>query len=525
MHIVNNQVIFPLEQVAVRLHPQDHVAISKIDLEAGSLLTQTTGNPSPGQLPVQQFIPTGHKVALREIAVGEPVRRYGQVIGFAGQTIQAGEHVHIHNLDNEGLKQEYVFGVDVEPVAIAPEGDRRTFFGFARADGRVGTRNYIAVISTVSCSAHATREIARHFSEERLAAYPQVDGVIALTHKSGCSIRKDGPEYEWLQRVLAGFARHPNIAASILVGLGCEVNQITDLVNNYHLDQESHGHLSTLTIQELGGIRKTVQAGIEIIETLLPQVNDVSRTPQSISELQLALQCGASDGWSGVTANPVVGLVADRVVGQGGTVVLAETPEIYGAEHLLTRRSICPQVGRKLVDKLLWWEAHTRQNGTKIDNNPTPGNKTGGLTTICEKSLGAIAKGGRTPLMAVYDYAETVTTRGFVFMDSPGNDPISVTGKVAGGCNLVLFTTGRGSVFGFKPSPCLKIVSNSETFERMSDDMDVNAGKVLDGVAMEAVADELLDLVIAVASGRPSKSEAQGVGEEEFSPWRPGETV
>jgi altronate hydrolase len=297
------------------------------------------------------------------------------------------------------------------------------------------------------------------------------------------------------------------------------------MVDNYCLDEKGQGSLSTLTIQALGGIRKTVRAGIKIIETWLPQVNAVSRTPQPLSELRIALQCGASDGWSGVTANPLVGLVADEVVAQGGTVVLAETPEVYGAEHLLARRTILPQVGQKLIEKLRWWEAHTRQRGTEIDNNPTPGNEAGGLTTIWEKSLGAIAKGGSTPLTAVYDYAETVTTRGLVFMDSPGNDQVSVTGKVAGGCNLVLFTTGRGSVFGFKPSPCIKIISNSATAERMWYDVDVNAGRVLDGVAMETVAVELLDLVIEVASGRPSKSEAQGVGEEEFSPWRLGETV
>jgi len=517
--------VVPLREVAVRLHSQDNVAIAKINLPVGTLLALRTEEHPYLQVPVRQFIPSGHKVALQEIAAGELVRRYGQVIGFANQAILPGEHVHTHNLGIQGFAREHAFGVDVQPVTCVAESDRRTFLGYQRADGRVGTRNYIAVISTVHCSAHTSREIARHFTPERLAATPNVDGVIALTHLSGCSIRIGGPDYTWLQRTLAGIARHPNVGAYIIVGLGCETNQIADLVENYSLGSHSGGPPPSLVIQDIGGISKTVQAGIAEIEKLLPVVNAAQRMPQPISDLMLALQCGGSDGWSGVTANPVVGLVADAVVRQGGTVVLAETPEIYGAEHLLTRRAISPEVGWKLVEEVRWWQEHTRRLGTEINNNPTPGNKAGGLTTIYEKALGAVAKSGHTPLTGVYDYAEPVTARGFTFMNSPGNDQIAVTGQVAGGCNLVLFTTGRGSVFGFKPAPCIKIASNSTTYQRMYDDMDLNAGQVLEGVRMEEVAAELLDLVLAVASGQPSKSEAQGVGEAEFNPWRLGETV
>lgn len=514
--------VVPLREVAVRLHPQDNVAVAKVNMQEGTTLILGPEETPHSQVPVRQFIPSGHKVALREIVAGEPVRRYGQVIGFATQTILAGGHVHTHNVDTQDFAREYTFGADVEPMTFVPESERRTFLGYRRADGRVGTRNYIAVISTVNCSAHTSRKIAHHFTPERLAAFPNVDGVMALTHPLGCTARVGGPDHVLLQRTLAGVARHPNVGAYLIVGLGCETNQATDLVDNYALcsdDGIPPGRPPILAIQDLGGIRKTVEAGIAAIEKLLPVVNAAQRTPQPISELMLALQCGGSDGWSGVTANPVVGLVADEVVRQGGTVVLAETPEIYGAEHLLTRRAISPDVGQKLLAQVRWWEKHVQRLGSKIDNNPSPGNKAGGLTTIYEKSLGAVAKAGSTPLAEVYDYAEPVTVRGFTFMNSPGYDPVSVTGQVAGGCNLVLFTTGRGSVFGFKPAPCIKISSNSTTYERMMDDMDLNAGRILEGEDLEVIAAELLDLTIAVASGQPSKSEAQGVGEAEFTTW------
>ncbi len=511
-----NANVVPLQAVAVHLHSDDDVAIAKVNLQ-----TDITLEHAHARIPVRHPVPTGHKVALREIPAGEPVRRYGQVIGFASRTILPGEHVHTHNLNAQGFDREHAFGADARAVTLVPEGERRTFLGYERADGRTGTRNYIAVIATANCSAHASREIAHHFTAERLAAFPNVDGVIALTHSLGCPTRQ-----LTLERALAGMARHPNVGAAIFVGLGCETNQVGALMKNYGLhscvcdcDGASPRCPPGLVIQDLGGIRKTVEAGIAAIEEMLPAANNVQRTAQPISELTLALQCGGSDSWSGVTANPVVGLVADEIVRQGGTVVLAETPEIYGAEHLLTRRAVNQKVGRKLVALVRWWEAYAQRTGIELDDNRSVGNEAGGLTTIYEKSLGAVIKAGSTPLTGVYDYAEPVIARGFTFMNSPGYDPASVTGQVAGGCNLVLFSTGRGSVFGFKPAPCIKISTNSALYERMIDDMDLNAGRVLEGAEMEDVAAELLDLVIAVASGRPSKSEAQGVGEAEFVPW------
>ncbi|GAC1641469.1 MAG: altronate dehydratase family protein [Herpetosiphon sp.] len=518
--------IVEFNEVAVRLDPQDDVAIAKIPLIKGTTLLCT--GMTPAQVLVQTLIPAGHKLALRAIEVGAPLRRYGQVIGFATAPIEPGQHVHSHNLAVQALELGYEIGVDLRPMVDMPIGQRRTFQGYRRSSGSVGTRNYVAVISTVNCSAHTCREIAHAFTPERLAAFPNVDGVIPIAHQSGCATRVGGRDYVALQRTLAGMALHPNVGAFVVVGLGCEANQVSDLVQNYGLDRgegNERRYPPTLVIQEEGGIRRTVAAGIAAVEKLLPQVNAAQRTAEPISELMLALQCGGSDGWSGITANPVVGIVSDEIVRQGGTTVLAETPEIYGAEHLLLRRAVSDQVAQKLTSQIRWWEEHTKRLNIEIDNNPSPGNKAGGLTTIYEKSLGAVAKGGTMPLTGVYDYAEPVTARGFGFMDSPGYDPVSVTGQVAGGCNLVLFTTGRGSCFGFKPAPSIKIATNSVTFERMPDDMDVNAGRVMEGVTLEDVAAELLDLVIAVASGQATKSESQGVGESEFNPWSIGGTL
>ncbi len=511
----------PFEQIALKLNPADDVAIAKVPITPGVTITRA-GAPD---IVIHHLIPSGHKFALHAAAVDDPIRRYGQIIGFATQAIQPGDHVHTHNLAVESFDRDYAFCTDVHPVEFVPADQRRTFMGYLRPDGRVGTRNLIAILASVNCSASAIEKIADYFTPERLAAYPNVDGVVALAHGSGCGNRIGGADQTLLQRTIAGMARHPNVGAYLMIGLGCETNQIQEINDNYNLSATTLDLPLNLTIQGQGGIRKTVQRGIELIEQLLPTVNATQRTPQPISELVVALECGGSDGWSGVTANPVVGLVADEIVRQGGYAVLAETPEIYGAEHLLTRRAISREVGEKLVAQVHWWERHAAMHDMEIDNNPSVGNKVGGLTTILEKSLGAVAKGGSTPLVDVYEYAEPITTRGFSFVNTPGYDPVSVTGQVASGCNIVLFTTGRGSVFGFKVAPSIKITTNTAIYDHMIDDMDFNAGKVLDGADMAATAGELLDLLIAVASGQQSKSEAQGIGVAEFVPWNLGGTL
>jgi len=505
----------------VHLHADDNIVVAARTLEAG-----TTVRANSHEIRVEQQVPLGHKIALRAIASSEPVLKYGQPIGLASRAIDAGSWVHTDNLDAGEFDCERTVR-DVVASRPAPIEDR-TFQGYRREDGRVGTRNYVAVISTVNCSASVSRYIAQRFTPDKLAAYPNIDGVFGLTHKSGCGMPLEGGTHEQLNRVLSGFARHPNVGAYILVGLGCEVGTAQHLVENQGLVQ-----LGTpkprppimLNIQDCGGIANTVERGVEAVAELLPRVNDIQREPVPASELVLATECGGSDGNSGITANPALGVAADMIVACGGTVVLAETPEIHGAEHLLTARAAAPEVAKKLLERIAWWKKYAGSHGAELNNNPTPGNKAGGLTTIHEKSLGAIAKGGSTALCEVYRYAEPIKSKGLVVMDTPGYDPASVTGMVAGGANCVVFTTGRGSCFGCKPSPSMKIATNTPMYERMQDDMDVNAGVILSGTPVQEVGREIFELLLAVASGQKTKSEQHGVGDEEFAPWDLGPTL
>jgi altronate hydrolase len=478
-------------------------------------------------LPVREYIAPGHKIALRDREEGAPIRKYGQIIGFATRPIVAGAHVHTQNCAVRDFERDYAIGSEVRSVEFVPEAERRTFQGYLRPDGRVGTRNYIALIASVNCSSTTVRWIADRFRGDALRDYPNVDGIIPITHKSGCGTKFGSPELDMLQRTLAGFARHPNIAAYVLVALGCEVNQVSNMIENQgllRLDGDK-GAPAIVAIQGAGGITKAVEMGVRQVASMLPEANGWRRTTQPASKLAVALQCGGSDAYSGITANPALGAAVDELVRHGGTGVLAETPEVYGAEHLLTRRAASEAAARRLIDQIHWWERYTAMHGFEMDSNPAPGNKAGGLTTIYEKSLGAVAKGGTTPLTAVYGYAEPVRDSGFTFMDSPGYDPVSVTGQVAGGCNLVAFTTGRGSCFGFKPAPSIKISTTTRLYEHMIDDMDVNGGAVLEGKTIEEVGHEIFELLLAVASGQKSKSEAQGVGEEEFNPRILGATM
>lgn len=473
---------------------------------------------SAGQSGAKEPIPRGHKMALEFIAKGTPIRKFDQVIGFAGKDIAAGEHVHTHNVEFRDTGGDHTIGSNLSE--ISPQKPE-TFQGFRRENGKVGTRNFIAVLASVNCSSTAARMIADHFTSDRLANYPNVDGVAAFHHGTGCAMATNGEGFEALQRVMWGYARNPNVGGVLMAGLGCETNQIDWLVEAMGI---TLGPLfQTMNIQDVGGLRKTVELGIAKVEAMLPLVNEAQREPCPSSELTVALQCGGSDAWSAITANPALGHAVDLLVAQGGTGVLAETPEIYGAEHLLTARAASPEIGRKLLDLIDWWRDYTSRNNGSMDNNPSPGNKKGGLTTILEKSLGAAAKGGTTPLRGVYKYAEPVTERGFTFMDSPGYDPASVTGQIASGCNMVVFTTGRGSAFGSKPAPTIKVSTNSRTFNRQTEDMDINAGRILDGgVSVEDVGREIFDMILRVASGEETKSEKLGLGDYEFVPWQIG---
>ena len=502
------------EALSIRLNAADNVVTAK------TTLAPDTDVPGEDVTTTRQ-IPVGHKIATRRIDAGDPVRKYNQIIGFATETVAPGDHVHTHNVAVRQFQRDYEFTQGAQAVAMVPEADRATFRGILRADGRVATRNYIGVLSSVNCSATVCRYIADTFKGDGLKDFPNVDGVVAITHGTGCGMAGKGLGWDLLQATMAGYARHPNFAGILVVGLGCEVNQVDTMAASH--DWSASDTFQMMTIQDTGGTRATIQAGVERIRHMLPRANAVSRTALPASHIRLALQCGGSDAYSGMTANPALGAAVDRLVRHGGTATLAETPEIYGAEHLLTRRAVSEEVGAKLIRHVRWWEDYTERNGAELNNNPSPGNQAGGLTTILEKSLGAVAKGGTTNLVDVYQYAEPIRAQGFTFMNTPGYDVVSVTGMVAGGANVVCFTTGRGSVFGCKPAPSIKLATNSPMYERMREDMDVNCGQVLDGTkSIDAMGEEVFDTILRIVSGEQSKSEAAGLGDEEFVPWQIG---
>lgn len=498
-------------KIALRFHDWDNIMVAVQAIAPGTVLS--------GAITATEAIPAGHKVAVRAIAEGEPVLRYGQIIGAATAAIPAGAHVHVHNLGMGAHKQDYDFGSAAVP--LPPVDVPATFRGFHRPSGRIGTRNYIGILTSVNCAGSVARFIAEEAARQGwLSAFPNVDGFVPIVHGTGCGMSGKGEGYETLFRTIAGYGHNPNFGAILMVGLGCEVMQIPDLIDRKALKDSAR--FRYMTIQQTGGTRATVDKGTAILRELAAEADKAVRRDAPASGLVLGLQCGGSDGFSGITANPALGVASDLLVRNGGTSILSETSEIYGAEHLLTRRAVDEQTGRKLIDLIDWWEDYTARNYGEMDNNPSPGNKRGGLTTILEKSLGAVAKGGSAPLSGVYRYAEPIDRPGFVFMDSPGYDPCSVTGQVASGANLIAFTTGRGSVSGYRPTPCIKIASSAGLWQRMEPDMDVNCGEVLDGVSLEAKGQEIFDLMLRVASGEETKSETQGFGAVEFVPWQIG---
>ena len=498
---------------AIRLHADDNVLIALRDLPAG---TQVPGLAAALPGPV----PRGHKLASAPIAAGARVIRYGQIIGEAKQAIPAGAHVHSHNLGMGAHDQDYAFATDARPL---PPADRAaTFQGYHRADGRIGTRNYLGILTSVNCSGSVARFIAE--AAERapwLAEMANIDGVVPIVHGTGCGMSGRDEGYDTLYRTLRGYARNPNFGAILLLGPGCEVMQIPDLIGQGRM--RADGLFKYMTIQGTGGTRKTVERGVAMLREMAGDANRATRATAPASALTVGLQCGGSDGYSGITANPALGAASDLLVRHGGTTILSETPEIYGAEHLLTRRAVSREVGEKLIERIRWWEDYCARNGGEMDNNPSPGNKKGGLTTILEKSLGAVAKGGTAPLSGVYKFGEPIETPGFVYMDSPGYDPCSVTGQIASGATLITFTTGRGSVSGYKPVPCVKLATNDEMHARMEDDMDINCGDIVSrGVSIEAKGKAIFELLLKVASGEKTKSEEQGFGGAEFVPWQIG---
>jgi len=498
----------------IRLHRNDNILVARENLALGAQL------PEFG-LRLRAQVPAGHKIAARAIAESEPVRKYDTVIGFAARAIEPGEHVHTHNLRFEEFDRDPQFCTDLRPVAMLAPAEQARFMGIVRADGRVATRNYIGILSTVNCSATVSRRIADTFTAERLAPYPNVDGVVAFTHNTGCGMSTPSLNFDVFRRTLAGFARHANLAAVLVVGLGCERNQIADLLESQGL---ARGPLLVpFDMQDIGGTRETIAHGVGLIDALLPQANAVRREPVSASHLSIGLQCGGSDGFSSISANPALGAAMDILVRHGGTAILSETPEIYGVEHMLTRRAVTPEVGRALLARIAWWQEYSRGQSGQMNGVVVAGNQAGGIANIFEKSLGSAMKGGTTPLNAVYEFAEPIRERGFVFMDSPGFDPCSATGQIASGANLICFTTGRGSMFGAKPVPSIKLASNTPMFERLKGDMDINCGVVIDGHASVAqLGETIFQHILRTASGETTRSEELGLGDNEFVPWQLG---
>ena len=498
----------------IRLHAQDNVLVAKSAVALGEVF-------SDWQLKARAQVPAGHKIAARAIAQGERVLKYNTEIGVATRHIAAGDHVHSHNLALCEFHHDPAFGEDVRPVAYVPADQRATFQGIVRPDGRVATRNFIGILSSVNCSSTVIHRIAAHFTPEKLAAYPNVDGVVAFAQTSGCGMASPSEHFDVLRRTIAGYVRHPNLAGALIVGLGCERNQVMDLVSSQGLREDRL--MQTLVMQDTGGTRATVAAGIAAVEAMLPLANAIQREPVPASHLKIGLECGGSDGFSGITCNPALGAAMDILVRHGGTAILSETPEIHGVEHMLTRRAVSPEVGQKLLDRLAWWAEYTRGTNVQFNGVVGHGNQQGGLANIFEKSLGSAMKAGTTPLQEVYRYAEPIDKAGFVFMDSPGYDPVASTGQIASGANLICFTTGRGSMFGSKPAPTIKLASNSPMYQRLEEDMDINCGRILDGeLSVQEMGQQIFEQILRHASGEPTKSEALGLGDHEFVPWHLG---
>ena len=499
----------------IRLHPNDNVVVARVDVPIGM------------EVPSEKFtsrsqVTAGYKIATRKILKGDPILKYNVTVGFASTDIEPGSMVHSHNTEFREFDRDYAHASEFKAVQALPESECATFQGYVRSNGQVGTRNFIGILSTVNCSATVVNKIAEWFTPERLAEFPNVDGVVAFSHSIGCGMEMTGEPMQLLRRTMAGYVRHPNLAAALVIGLGCERNQLSGLLEQEEL--KSSPHLHTFIMQDSGGTRKTVEAGVAAVRALLPEANKARRQTVSASHLCVGLQCGGSDGFSSITANPALGAAVDILARHGGTGILSETPEIYGVEHTLTRRAASKAVGEKLIDRIRWWkDEYSVGRDVQINGKVSPGNQIGGLANIFEKSLGSSMKGGTGPLMEVYKYAETVHAKGLVFMDTPGFDPVSATGQIAGGANLIAFTTGRGSMFGSKPAPCIKLATNSPMFHRLEEDMDINCGEILDGtVSVQEMGQKIFELFLRTASGEASKSEKLGLGDHEFVPWQIG---
>ena len=507
-------MIQPEVSPVIRLDAKDNVVVARVEIAQGTAIASE-------DVITAQPVPLGHKIAARFIAKGEAVLKYNTVIGYASEDLPPGTWMHSHNIAFGETDRDYRYGQDYVPTEVLPPAQRATFQGIVRADGRVATRNYLGVFVVGNCGATVARKIANHFDAGRLAGFPNIDGVTPFVHEIGCGMEMTGEPMNLLRRTIGGYIKHPNTAGALIIALGCERNNIYGFLEQEGIALDDLHKI--LVIQDVGGVKNAVEQGIALIEGMLPAADAVRREPVSAEHLMIGMQCGGSDGFSGLSANPALGAAVDILVRHGGTAILSETSEIFGVENTLTARAVTPEVGRKLIDRIDWWLEYNRGRDTQINGRVSPGNNAGGLANVLEKSLGGAKKGGNAPLMDVYEYAYPVTTHGLVFMDTPGYDPVSATGQIAGGANLIAFTTGRGSCFGSIPAPTFKLASNTPMFTRMADDMDINCGQIIDGAKTIAeMGQEIFERLLAHASGAPTKSELNGLGEDEFCPWQIG---
>lgn len=514
--MAQSQQPLSMANLTIRLDPRDNVVVARHDIAAGTVI------PEEGVTALSD-VPAGHKLATCPIAKGAPVLKYATVIGFAGADTGPGGYMHVHNVLMDDIQKDYRFAQDYVPADLLPEADRAQFMGFHRDDGRVGTRNYLGIFITVNCAATVARKIAAYFDEERLADYPNVDGVVPFIHQQGCGMEQSGEPIELLRRTLKGYIQHPNIAGALIVGLGCERNNLERFFEATALETSTMLH--SVKMQGVGGTAAAIAEGKARIRDMLDAANRATRRPASAEHITIGLQCGGSDGFSGLSANPALGRAVDMLARNGGTAILSETPELYGIEHTLTARARSEAVGRAFLDRIAWWLDYTDGRDVQMQGVVGPGNQDGGLANIIEKALGGSKKGGSTGIEAVYRYAERVTARGLVIMDTPGYDPVAATGQIAGGANLICFTTGRGSCFGSYPAPTIKLASNTAMYQRIAGDMDIDCGGVLDGLCdLDDMGRTIFDEILRTASGQMTKSEALGVGAEEFAPWPIGVT-
>lgn len=493
----------------IRLDPRDNVAVARMEVPVG------TPVPSEGVI-TQQLVPAGHKIATRLIRKGEVVLKYNTPIGYAPEDIPPGTWMHSHNISFDDVEKDYAFARDYVPTDYIPEAGRARFQGFVRPDGTVATRNHVGIFALGQAAAGIARKIAAAFTPEQLAAFPGIDGVVPFVHQTGDGMEQGGEPRALLWRTLAGTIRHANTGAALI--LATEADGLDDFLATQALAEGPR--LATLRLREHGGLRRAVEDGVKAVTAMLAAANAGGRRSVPAAHLVVGLQCGGSDGFSGLSANPALGAAMDILVRHGGTAILSETTEIFGVEHTLTARACTPEVGRKLVDCIDWWLEYNRGKDTQINGRVSPGNNAGGLANVLEKSLGGAKKGGNSPLMDVVRYAEPVTARGLVFMDTPGYDPVSATGQIAGGANMIAFTTGRGSCFGSIPAPTMKLASNTPMFTRMVADMDINCGVVIDGDAsVQEMGQAIFEQLLRHASGERTKSELSGMGRNEFVPW------